>query len=156
MATKHRSDSSVQRDAESAIIDALSTKLGLSLVQGGQVTLAGGVKIQLDARSADGRVVVEAYARQGSLKGGQLKKVAQDVLKLAIIRRQPGQEDTRAIVVFASPEALASVSKWVRQAAADFGVELVVVDIDGELRTQILEAQSRQKMVNAPEGSEVS
>lgn len=51
--TTHQSDSAVQRDAERAIVDALATELGVVLVRGGTLSLSGGVRIQLDARSED-------------------------------------------------------------------------------------------------------
>ena len=144
----HQSDSAVQRDAETAIIDALAAKIGVVLVNGGTLTLSGGARIKLDARSEDGRFAVEAYARQGTLKGGQLKKIAQDVLKLALLRREPGYADVRPIVVFASEEARSSITGWVNRAAEVFGVEFHVVDIDPGLRDAIVATQGRQKMVN--------
>ena len=144
----HQSDSAVQRDAESAIVDALATKLGVALVRGESLTLSGGVRIHLDALSEDGKFAVEAYARQGRLKGGQLKKIAQDVLKLALLRSEPAYNDVRPIIVFASEEARSSITGWVKHAAGVFGVELHVVDIDPGLRDAILETQRRQRMVN--------
>lgn len=146
--TTHQSDSAVQRDAEHAIIDALAAQLGVVLVGGGALSLSGGVRIQLDARSEDGKFAVEAYARQGTLKGGQLKKIAQDVLKLALLRSEPDHADVRPIIVFASEEARASITGWVKCAADVFGVELHVVDIDPSLRAEILATQEAQKMVN--------
>lgn len=94
-------------------------------------------------------IVVEAYARQGRLKGSQPKKIAQDVLKLALLKREPGWERTRAIIAFASHEARDSISGWLALAAAEFGVELFVVGISEELRMRILDTQRRQVMVNA-------
>lgn len=146
--TTHQSDSAVQRDAERAIIDALAAQLGVVLVGGGSLSLSGGVRIQLDARSEDGRFAVEAYARQGTLKGGQLKKIAQDVLKLALLRQEPDHADVRPTIVFASEDARSSITGWVRRAADVFGVELHVVDIAPELREEILATQEAQKMVN--------
>jgi hypothetical protein len=35
--------------------------------------------VAVDARSPDNSVFVEAYARQSSLKGAQLKKIGQDI-----------------------------------------------------------------------------
>ena len=146
--TPHQSDSAVQREAETAIVAALAAKLGVDLVGGGILSLSGGVRISLDARSEDGKVAVEAYARQGTLKGGQLKKIAQDVLKLALLRREPGYTDVRPMIVFASEEARSSITGWVKHAAGVFGVELHVVDIDPGLREAIIATQLRQKMVN--------
>lgn len=150
MAANHQSDSAVQRHAESAIIAALGAKLGVALVSGGTLPLSGGAKIQLDARSEDGSFAVEAYARQGTLKGGQLKKIAQDVLKLALLRSEPNHAEVRPIIAFASEEARSSITGWVKHAADVFGVELHVVDIDPELREEILATQDLQKMVNVP------
>lgn len=146
--TPHQSDSAVQREAETAIIDALATELGVTLVSGGSLSLSGGARIHLDARSEDGSVAVEAYARQGKLKGGQLKKIAQDVLKLALLRSEPGLPDVRPIIVFASEEARSSITGWVKHAAEVFDVELHVVDIDPGLRDAIVATQLRQRMVN--------
>jgi hypothetical protein len=76
----------------------------------------------VDAATADRSTVVEAYARQGKLKGAQLKKIAQDILKLALLKRQPGHERTETIIAFASQEAHDSISGWLQEAAAEFGV----------------------------------
>jgi hypothetical protein len=78
--------------------------------------------IEVDAATADRSTVVEAYARQGKLKGAQLKKIAQDILKLALLKRQPGHERTETIIAFASQEAHDSISGWLQEAAAEFGV----------------------------------
>jgi hypothetical protein len=93
-------------------------------------------------------VVVEAYARQGRLKGAQPKKIAQDILKLALFKRVPGREGTRAVIAFASPEAHRSITGWLQHAADSFGVEFVVVEITDQTRTAIRAAQDRQIMAN--------
>ena len=110
--------------------------------------LAGDVWVEVDARSPDSSVFVEAYARQGPLEGAQMKKIGQDILKLALLRREATFADTRAIIAFASNEARESVRGWLRRAADAFGVELLVVAIPEDLRNEILSAQSRQMMVN--------
>jgi len=78
-----------------------------------------------------------------------MKKVAQDILKLSLVRSQPGRESTRLVIVFASGQALNSVlGSWLRLAAQVHHIELVQVEIDPELRDQILEAQVTQNMVS--------
>lgn len=147
--SEHLSDSSVQRLAEATIIAALAHSIGLELLANpGRITLAGDVWVEVDARSPDSSVFVEAYARQGSLKGAQLKKIGQDILKLALLQREASFADTRAIIAFASDEARDSVRGWLRRAADAFGVELLVVPISEDLRNEILSAQRRQVMVN--------
>lgn len=119
--------------------------------QPGKFGLQGGVSIEVDAATDDGSIVVEAYARQGRLKGAQLKKVAQDILKLALLKREPDREQTEAIIAFANQEAHDSISGWVRQAPESFGVQLVVVPIPEALHQEILRAQGRQALVDVDE-----
>lgn len=147
--SEHLSDSSVQRQAEAAIIAAAADLLGLDLLASpGRITLAGDVWVEVDARAPDSSVFVEAYARQGPLKGAQLKKIGQDILKLALLQREAAFSGSRAIIAFASEEARDSVRGWLRRAADAFGVQLLVVPIPEDLRNEILAAQSRQMMVN--------
>lgn len=83
-----------------------------------------------------------------SLRGAQLKKIGQDILKLALLKREATFTGTRAIIAFASAEARDSVRGWLRRAADAFGVELLVVAIPEDLRNEILSAQSKQMMMN--------
>lgn len=145
----HQSDSHTQREAEEEILAGLAASLGVVLAKPERVALSGGVFVEVDAATSDMGVVVEAYARQGRLKGAQPKKIAQDVLKLALLKREPGWERTRTIIAFASHEARNSISGWLARAAAEFGVELFVVEVSEELRARILDAQRRQVMANA-------
>ena len=149
MVSEHLSDSAVQQCAESAIVSALAEQLD---VRGGlrskRIATLGDTYVQLDACSNDDSILVEAYARQGKLKGAQIKKISQDILKLALLKRDARLRDSRALIVFASEEACASITGWIRSAAEQFGVELLVVDIPEALRDQILSAQARQVMVN--------
>ena len=149
MADKHQSDSAVQQDAERAIITALAEQLGIHReLRPQKVSAPGGSFVQLDACTEDGGVLVEAYARQGKLKGAQIKKISQDILKLALLKTDPALADSRALIAFASDEARGSIGGWIRAAAEQFGVELVVVEIPEDVRDKIRAAQSRQLMVN--------
>jgi hypothetical protein len=104
--------------------------------------------VKVDGATPKLSVVVEAYARQGKLKGAQLKKISQDILKLALLKRESGREIRRAVIAFASQEARASISGWIHQAAVAFDIELIVVEIPEQLRDKICAAQDRQIMVN--------
>lgn len=140
------SSSRVQQDAESVILDAASELLGCGPLTPRRVTLSNGVHVEVDGVSADEGVFAEAYARQGALRGAQLKKIAQDILKLAMARRVRGEVDV--VIVFASQEAHDSIRGWLRHAADSFGVRLLVVDIAEEWREKIRKAQRGQIMVN--------
>ena len=143
----HLSDSEVQRAAEAVIVERPASDLGVQL-SGGRVAVGSDAYVDVDARSPDGTDFVEAYARQGALKGAQLKKIGQDILKLALLRRQPEYGEARVIIAFASAEAHAPIRRWVAKAAADFGVELRTVGIPPDFRDRILQVQQRQVMVN--------
>jgi hypothetical protein len=144
----HLSDSAVQRDAEAMIVAELGAQFGISLLPGGRLQVGGGAHVQVDARSENNGVLVEAYARQGALKGAQLKKVGQDILKFALLRQTGGWAEARMILAFASNEAKESIRGWLAQAAEVFEVELVVVALAREASERILAAQQRQVMVN--------
>jgi hypothetical protein len=49
--------------------------LGVDLGPGDRINVGGGAHLQVDARSEDNGVLVEAYARHGVLKGAQLKRL---------------------------------------------------------------------------------
>ena len=124
------------------------------VVKPGRIRVGDGAYIEVDAATEDRSLVVEAYARQGQLKGSQPKKIAQDILKLALLKRQAGYERTETIIVFASQEAHNSISGWLQRAAAEFGVGLAVVSIPEETQDKIRDAQRRQVMVNLEQVSD--
>lgn len=52
------------------------------------------------------------------------------------------------MIVYASAEAEASATGWLRQAAHTFDVDLCVVDTPEQIQQRILAAQERQKTTN--------
>ncbi len=93
---------------------------------------------------------MEVYVRIGSVKGAQQHKIKGDILKLAFIGQRLGTE-WRKILCFASKEAAsyASGATWVAEAAREFGIEIVAVDIPEDIKASIVTAQVRQRMINA-------
>ena len=84
-----------------AIVEALAAQLGFEgALKPKRVTVLGGGYVQLDACSDDEPILAEAYERQGKLNGAQIKKISQDILKLALLKRDPRLSDSRAIAVF--------------------------------------------------------
>jgi alkylated DNA nucleotide flippase Atl1 len=145
--SRHVSDSVVQRSAETAILAKVAEHFGTPLAPR-SLTLSGGARVQIDGVATDDSIFVEVFARQGSLKGGQQKKVSQDALKLVTIARD--HPDARLVLAFADAEAATYAARgtWVSEALATWGVTVLVVDIDEQLRANIKEAQVRQIMVN--------
>jgi hypothetical protein len=141
------SDSVVQRSAEAAILEKVAEHFGTPLAPRA-LTLSGGARVQIDGVATDDSIFVEVFARQGFLKGGQQKKVSQDALKLVTIARD--HPDARLVLAFADADAATYAARgtWVSEALATWGVTVLVVDIEEQLRADIKEAQVRQIMVN--------
>ncbi|HKT58030.1 MAG TPA: hypothetical protein VJR25_14805 [Microbacterium sp.] len=140
----HPSDSLAQRDAEVVIIAALSAKLGARL---GKVSIptANGGRVEVDGATEDLSVLVEAYAHQGGLRGGQPKKLATDALKLTWIGRQVGAKRLILAVADERVEAyLRRPTAWLTQALIDLGVEVISVDLDDATSSALLAAQTVQ------------
>jgi hypothetical protein len=146
------SDSEVQRRAEGVIRERWAERLGVPL-EPRVVKLAAGAPVHVDAVSPTGAVMAEIFARQGELKGGQQKKVAIDTLKLITIREE--RPDTKLVIAFADAEASAYATGggWVAQALRTWKVGVEVVNIEHDLRDEILAAQKQQRMVNADEAA---
>lgn len=145
----HKSDSAAQREAEEAIRAALSESLGRPLAET-DLTLGNGSKVRIDAVDDDETIFVEIFARQGRPRSGQLHKVSTDTLKLATLRRE--RPKARCILAFADDDAAAPFQgeSWRSAAIRDWEIEIVVVQIDDEVRRGVREAQVRQVMVNSP------
>jgi hypothetical protein len=143
----HRSSSIEQQDAEPVILAMVAEQIGTALTPA-RVELRGGSRVEVDGTDDSRTVFVEVYARQGALKGGQVKKVAQDILKLAMLgRNRPG---ARLVLVLASPEAARTVTGqgWLAEAVTEFGIEVLVAEIDASTREGLRDAQRRQVMIN--------
>ena len=77
MSVDHPSSSAVQKAAEASIVDAAAKALGLDLIRDRGVTsvvIGEGLHVEVDAATRDQSTVIEAYARQGALKGAQLRR----------------------------------------------------------------------------------
>jgi len=141
------SDSSVQSDAETLIRAKVEEHVGKSLAPA-RLKLPSGAVVIVDGAAEDESVLVEIFARQGTLKGGQRRKVAQDALKLITLHRS--RPDAQLILAFADEAAAAYATKgtWLAEALAMWGVAVLVVELDDETRAGIKAAQVKQIMVN--------
>ena len=144
----HKSDSAAQQEAEKHLLRALEESIGAKFIPGAKLPVSFGVKP--DGIDPDKKIVAEAYARVGKLKGAQLHKAKADLLKLVYLRHMLGSE-WRAIICFASKEAAAFLlgKSWASEAAREFGVEVMVHDLPNDQREIVLAAQQRQRMVNS-------
>lgn len=142
---RHKSDSAEQQEAESFILASVADRLSLNFDKDADL----GLGVKPDGIDLHKKVVVEAYARVGQLKGAQLHKVKSDLLKLAYIDKKLGS-GWRKIMCFGSQEAASFLlgSSWAAEAARSFGIEIFVEPLPREQEEYVLAAQERQRMVN--------
>lgn len=142
-ATVHPGDSEEQRDAEPLMIAAVAEAIGIPLSKR-IVPMPDGARTEVDGVSADGRVLVEAFAHQGKMIGSQPKKVAEDALKLITLAKD--RPNTRLIVAFADEQAAKSFlgKSWKAEALRTWGVEVLIVELHAIVRNGIRDAQVRQ------------
>jgi hypothetical protein len=149
----HLSDSAAQREAEPLILAKLGEELDVKLAPK-RLTLPGGAKCDVDGVSEDENVLVEVFAHQGPLKGGQRGKIARDALKLITLgQHRPGARLIIALADEASAKPLKAKS-WLAEALTTFKVDVVLVELDEATRTAVADAQVRQVMVNSAEPGE--
>lgn len=143
----HLSDSTIQQQAEPLIRQKVSDHVNRTLTAE-TIKLDHGAPVQVDGVASDESVFVEIFAHQGPLKGGQRHKVATDALKLITIGRS--RPDARLILAFADDAAAAFATKgtWMAEALSTWGVEVLVVTLDLDVREGIRAAQTQQVMVN--------
>lgn len=140
----HPSDSHAQRDAEVVIVAALSVKLGISLRKTSIPTSNSG-RVEIDGATEDLSVLVEVYAHQGAVRGGQTKKLATDALKLTWIGQQVGA--TRLILAVADERVESYLHRpkaWLTQALVDLQVDVVLVDLEDTTLRALRDAQTLQ------------
>ena len=148
----HASSSQEQRDAEPLIREGVARHLGGPALASRVLRLDGGSRVDVDGVSEDESVLVEIFAHQGRLRGGQYGKVARDALKLiTLARTRPG---SKLVLAFADEDAArcATGKSWLAEALKTWGIEVVVVPLDDKVREGLHAAQVRQVMINADRG----
>ncbi len=139
-------DSSEQREAETAMVAALSRQRRLDL-RPRTIELGDGVRVQVDGVAADFSLLCEATARQGTLKSSQRHKVMHDAFTLTYLRNKWPHAD---LVLLFSHEGAAkdfrpASKSWMARAVAAANLEIEVVEIPTDLQARLVEAQDRQK-----------
>lgn len=147
--TQHPSDSATQGQAEALIREEVAGALGVEL-KPTSVSLGERATVTVDGASPDESVLVEIFARQGTLKAGQKQKVKGDALKLiALAQTRPG---ARLVLAFGSEDAarFALEASWVAEALRFWGIEVFVAKLEPDVREGLRATQARQVMINPP------
>jgi hypothetical protein len=142
------SDSQEQREAERLILNGVERIVDEKLVSR-SLALDAGTKVQVDGVSDDASVLVEVFAHQGQLKGGQRHKIAGDALKLITLARER-EPRPRLILAFADEQlaAWAAGKSWLAASLAAWDIEVIIVELDEQVRSGLRAAQARQVMAN--------
>ena len=154
---EHPSDSSAQRDAGREILDHLGDELGVALEKR-RWSISDGTNVELNGMDSAERYAVQVHARLGALKVAQKHSVANDVLKLILVRDSASSQGRHPalILAFTSQEAVDSIRGWLREAIRLHGIDLRVVPLSDETVERVRAAQSRQVLGSAPRSQEAT
>ena len=151
MSNSYKSSSLEQMEAEKIIFSMIEQKMQVKMEQNKRIYLADNAftYIQPDFYSEEGLIIGEIFSHIGKNKPAQNNKIANDVLKMLLLEKVTGKQYRKILVVCDEDElkkltGLSSLAESIRQ----FGVEVMYVEIDEELRKSLLRAQDRQKMMN--------
>lgn len=138
-------NSSVQSEAEHEIRNLLQKTFENPLMPM-VLSVGDGIRVAVDAGYADHSVMIEIFARQGKLLDGQKRKIAKDILKLALLRNK--YPNARLILAFANPLINDYLSRgtWISLTVRQFNLEPkdVFADLSTASKARISEAQYRQ------------
>ena len=152
MRTGHKSSSIEQVLAEEKIFTLVEKSLNVSLEMNPKLYLSNNeyTYIQPDFYSAEHCIIGEIFAHIGKPKKAQDNKIANDILKMLLLEKITGKQYRKIIVVCDElEEKKLKGSSVLSESIRQFDIEIMYMQIDDQLRQEILNAQERQKMTNA-------
>lgn len=151
MSNSHKSSSHVQMQAEELIFKKVEDVLSIKLEKNRKIYLADNVftYIQPDFYSEESKIIGEIFAHIGKPKKAQDNKIANDVLKMLLLEKITGHQYRKMIVVCDAAEqkklhGQSALAESIRQ----FGIEIMCIELDDDMRDQIIKAQELQRMTN--------
>lgn len=143
------SNSAEQQIAERILFEKVKQWLKKDIIANEKIPI-GKTFMQPDFYSKEHAIIGEIFSHIGKPKKAQDNKIANDILKMLLLEKLEHKTYRKIIVVCDEEERLhlegASVlSECIHQ----FGVEIILIEIDADLRTMLINAQKRQRMVNA-------
>ena len=152
MIDTNKSNSQEQQYAGHVIFKKIEKLLGIELSENPKVYLADNpyTYMEPDFYSKDAGIIGEIFAHIGKPKKAQDNKIANDILKMLLLEKTEGKKYRKIIVVCDEAQenklkGLSALAESIRQ----FEIEIIRVEIPEQLKAQILNAQSRQRMINA-------
>lgn len=152
MADSHKSSSHVQMQAEETMFNQVENMLAVKLEKNRKIFLADNAftYIQPDFYSEEDNIIGEIFAHIGKPKKAQDNKIANDILKMLLLEKITGKKFRKIIAICDEAEmkklqGQSALAESIRQ----FGIEIMFIEIDNNMRSQIIKAQELQKMTNA-------
>lgn len=151
MSNLHKSSAHVQMQAEEVLFHKVEDLLNVKLDKNKKIFMADNAftYIQPDFYSEQDCIIGEIFAHIGKPKKAQDNKIANDILKMLLLEKKKGKQYHKIIVVCDEEEqkklqGLSVLAESIRQ----FDIEIVYIELDENMRNQILEAQELQRMTN--------
>ena len=151
MSISQKSNSTEQMRAEEKNFALVEKVLNVQLEKNPKLYLANNeyTYIQPDFYSAEHCIIGEIFAHIGKPKKAQDNKIANDILKMLLLEKIAGKHYRKFLVVCDEQEekklkGASALSESIRQ----FGIEILYIKIDEQLRQEIIYAQKRQRMTN--------
>lgn len=149
MEGREKSSSIEQQKAERIIFKKVKEWLNVELEENAKI-FVGSTYMQPDFYSKEEGIIGEIFVHIGAPKKAQDNKIANDVLKMLLLEKIEGREYKKIIVVCDEQEEKKLIGTSILAECIDkFGVEVKKIDIEDDLRNTLIEAQKRQRMVNA-------
>ena len=147
----HKSSSHIQAKAEEVIFSQIEKLFNIRFEKNKKLYLADNAftYMQPDFYSEEQLIVGEIFAHIGKPKKAQDNKVANDILKMLLLEKTTGKQYRKIIVVCDKTEKKKLEGKSVlAESIRQFGIEILYVEIDINMKQQIMDAQELQKMTN--------
>lgn len=149
MERSEKSNSFEQQMAEQIIFQKVQNWLNKNLKENAKI-LVGKTYMQPDFYSKEDGIIGEIFAHIGKPKKGQDNKIANDILKMLLLEKLEKRTYRKIIVVCDEQEmkkitGTSVLAECIRQ----FDIEVKMINIETDLRTMLIAAQKRQRMINA-------
>ena len=147
----HKSSSHIQAKAEEVIFSQIEKLFNIRFEKNKKLYLADNAftYMQPDFYSEEQLIVGEIFAHIGKPKKAQDNKVANDILKMLLLEKTTGKQYRKIIVVCDTTEKKKLEGKSVlAESIRQFGIEILYIEIDTNMKQQIMDAQELQKKTN--------
>ena len=147
----HKSSSHIQIQAEEMMFSKIEHLFEIKFEKNKKIYLADNTYtyIQPDFYSEEFSIVGEIFAHIGKPKKAQDNKISNDILKMLLLDKISGKQYRKIIAVCDKKEMKKLMGQSVlAESLKQFGVEVILVELDEDMRTKILKAQEIQRMTN--------